>query len=132
MIQTIITVDPVYVQEFVRSWVKALRSGDYIQGQMRLLQSSPYEGPRYCCLGVACEIANVGKLPLEDGSVSFQFGPNESASNTALPPLLREAIGITPEFERKLQKANDDEQKSFSEIADMIEEYYRDLGFTIY
>ena len=39
-------------------WIKALRSGEYMQGQNYLHQTdSGQKEHRYCCLGVLCELA---------------------------------------------------------------------------
>lgn len=54
--------------EIKAKWVAALRSGEYQQGDRQLR-----DGDRYCCLGVLCEVADLGitpegKLPLKGGS----------------------------------------------------------------
>ncbi len=44
--------------ENMRLWVAALRSGEFAQGRKRLAQSGDGGATwRYCCLGVACELA---------------------------------------------------------------------------
>lgn len=40
-------------KRLVKAWIKALRSGKYLQGQGELYNS---EANTYCCLGVACHI----------------------------------------------------------------------------
>jgi hypothetical protein len=49
--------------ERVQLWIDALRSGEYEQGQGHLRKEEPL-GARYCCLGVAQEVA------LDNGWVS--------------------------------------------------------------
>ena len=40
----------------IKRWVKALRSGKYKQG-LGALKATDSEGkPRYCCLGVLCDL----------------------------------------------------------------------------
>jgi|SRR6478752_6819975 len=39
-------------EAFKTEWIKRLRSGDYVQGQGQLRSEN-----KYCCLGVACDIA---------------------------------------------------------------------------
>lgn len=39
-------------QQRVRDWIKALRSGNYQQGESAL----HLKGDGYCCLGVACDL----------------------------------------------------------------------------
>lgn len=38
-----------------QKWVKALRSGEYVQGKVFLVSTSK-RGDRFCCLGVLCEL----------------------------------------------------------------------------
>jgi len=46
--------------EHRRQWIEALRSGNYKQGTGTLRA-----GDNYCCLGVACEVSELGKwVPL--------------------------------------------------------------------
>ena len=40
-----------------RLWVKALRSGDYLQGDGQLHRTDTEPDESFCCLGVACDIA---------------------------------------------------------------------------
>lgn len=101
----------------LKLWVEALRSGKYKQA-VSVLRS----GDRFCCLGVACELAvdagvaersgdgysdsygsEVGKLPVE---VVFWLG-------------LKTSYGEIPG--RKSLIAMNDSGRSFSEIADIIE-----------
>ena len=39
------------------NWVKALRSGNYVQGQQLLFYENNYGKQLYCCLGVYCALA---------------------------------------------------------------------------
>lgn len=49
----------------IRLWVDALRSGAYERGEKYLATSDNPDGPyRYCCLGVACEVAIANGVPL--------------------------------------------------------------------
>lgn len=43
--------------EFIKLWVEALRSGEYKQTKATLVDTES-KTPKYCCLGVACEIVN--------------------------------------------------------------------------
>lgn len=42
--------------ENIQKWIAALRSGKYIQVDGRLKDAQDRKHPKYCCLGVACEI----------------------------------------------------------------------------
>jgi len=106
--------------ELKAKWLEALRSGKYdqISGQLRV-------GNCFCCLGVLCDIANpkgwddeewndvVGE---EDGE---DYGVTRCVSE--LPDRFRSRIGMTFEHQERLVRMNDDERKSFSQIADYIE-----------
>lgn len=44
--------------EVKRIWIEALRSGEFVQGKMRLHTIDPVTGQhKYCCLGVLCKLA---------------------------------------------------------------------------
>ena len=43
-------------KEIKEKWLKALRSGEYTQGQGFLKQMKD-NTPQYCCLGILCDIA---------------------------------------------------------------------------
>jgi hypothetical protein len=61
------TIWPKLPKAFKKKWLKALRSGDYQQGEAYLKNKSWDEATEYCCLGVACEVAgakiNMKKYP---------------------------------------------------------------------
>lgn len=59
-------------EHHIRLWVDALRSGKYSQGRSRLARCSPDEGLRYCCLGVACEVAREHGVNLTITSENFE------------------------------------------------------------
>ena len=50
-------------KDFKKEWIKALKSGNYVQGAGSLRKdpthSTPDCKPTYCCLGVACSVAGV-------------------------------------------------------------------------
>src|SRR5258708_2356684 len=92
----------------VRAWVKALRSGEYRQGNFMLRPTDD----TYCCLGVACEVAqlpyraNAGALPDE---VAEYYGLDND-------PLLTSRYTCVA--------ANDPGGWSFKRIATAIEKRY--------
>lgn len=122
-------------QDVIKMWVKALRSGKYIQGRGRLKMEVPEKEGKpahfeHCCLGVLCEelkIAN--KLDTSDVSSSgkllsrayefdtigfdwtFQAGEvdnlDEYRSTTELPEPLREVLGMDDEDMHTLVAFND-------------------------
>lgn len=50
----------------LRLWVEALESGEFRQGRLKNVIQTP-DGPHYCCLGVANEIAWRNGCPRPDG-----------------------------------------------------------------
>lgn len=87
-------------KELKAKWVKALRSGEFEQGQNEL------EGPgnRFCCLGVLCSLE---AKPTTGSGISFSYRwAGERVGSRAYS---------------KLIDMNDNLCLSFSEIADYIE-----------
>lgn len=97
--------------EFKKKWVAALRSGEYKQGKTHLYKSA---SDTYCCLGVAGAICGV---PLKSMDNNPFFWEREIVGDVSNYPM-RLAEGM-PNI-KELMKMNDDEE-SFSEIADYIE-----------
>lgn len=82
--------------ELKAKWVKALRSGEYEQARETLRTRRPEGHFAYCCLGVLMDIT---------GEAHFNY-------------TLIEQLGVR---NSTFIKMNDDDRKSFSEIADYIE-----------
>lgn len=98
------------INENARKWVKALRSGKYKQGKECLRN-----GERFCCLGVACELAK------DSGVIKKYFGTDQF-----MPEKVREWLGLISDSgecacgTESLATANDN-GITFFEIADLIE-----------
>lgn len=69
--------------EFIEKWLEALESGEYKQGQgyLRRLNGKP----KYCCLGVACEVAS---------KLSVRVDYFDVSNNKCLPESLAKFIGV--------------------------------------
>ncbi len=92
--------------EIKASWVAALRSGEYDQGEGLLkFNETETEKASYCCLGVLCDLAvQAGVLgtPHRRASGSWSFGLEDEAdpynylnySETVLPDSVREWAGL--------------------------------------
>ena len=103
-------------------WMAALRSGKYQQIQETLMGVSEFGETGYCCLGVLNNLFYLGPMEVES--------PNENG-------LTFEGHDITynhiikftqdPKISRIAMEMND-KGKSFSEIADALEEYYYSKG----
>lgn len=96
-------------EEFKKNWVAALRSGDY--EQYRGGSMCNRDGTKFCCLGVARIIFGVPKENVN----------GRGCYNEGLPEIL---LGYADggSVAEKLVSMNDLDGKSFSEIADYIEE----------
>lgn len=110
--------------------VAALRSGEFRQTTGNL-RSRDEQGDCYCVLGVACEISGLGQWEAA-GLKMFEYVPEADpldGRTGGLPRVVREHFGFTTdggEFRRDGRYAaltieNDTEQRSFAELADLIE-----------
>lgn len=119
-------------------WVGALRSGEYDQTRNVLAIFQDGEKTKCCCLGVLCLIQNVPNQPslVVGGARAFNFpgGFTESTmpqlewfsmmlrsswdEEMTAPDKVDDTLGNS--IMAKLVNMNDQENKSFSEIADWI------------
>lgn len=114
-----ITTNGKTVAENRATWVEALRSGKYQQGQGCLKKDLSDGTTRYCCIGVACEIFGIeqSKSVIDN---AYYFGAyNRAYAPEQLKKLLyMDTIGST---NRSYLTALNDRGVSFERIADMIE-----------
>jgi hypothetical protein len=96
-----------------KAWLAALRSGEFEQGN-NFLKS----GVRYCCLGVACELAERAGV----GHAWPGSSPHDLRTSF-VPPNVQQWLGI--HHEHTFASMND-QGKSFSEIADYAEAHEND------
>ncbi len=91
-----------------QKWVEALRSGRYEQTTGVLC-----DGSAMCCLGVLCDVVD------PDGwTFDKQIHQGESGTPSEH---LSEQVGLPLDYQDLLVAMNDDEKKTFLEIADWIE-----------
>lgn len=126
---------PKLVPEFKVKWIKALRSGEYAQGQscLRLNEGSK---PQFCCLGVACDLFDSSRWGYQPPPDSERRKEQEWAGESRLPPneldeevfVLKSRVNdemnladVLYDAFDKLARLNDN-GKTFVEIADWIEE----------
>lgn len=114
-------------EPIAKQWIAALRSGKYAQATGALRTSDGF-----CCLGVLCDLNGV-KWTLDEGDGSFiALGATEILplsiqewaglnSNSGIIPF-REVAGRDHEL-----SALNDNGKTFSEIADIIEAHWAEL-----
>ena len=132
-------------RDVATTWVAALRSGSYAQGQMFLTARQPdADAPRHCCLGVLCELAvDAGVVAARwlDSPIgttrrraygaqgATQFLPREVLVWAGLDPTRSSPYVVTddPALRRDVSRQvtfvdlNDDRRLTFDEIADVIE-----------
>lgn len=112
-------------------WVKALRSGDYEQGQGAMRVG---EGPDacYCGLGVAAHLAGIEflRLPHDDGEAPHLFGvvieSDPVPQSSYLPRWLNELLGIYECDNETLNMVNDADGNGefaygFAHVANVVE-----------
>jgi len=106
-----------------KQWVDALRSGKFVQGTGSL-QSFVGKDAEYCCLGVACKVAEESDIPIVYDSGTELYGGDLSAQ-----PNVRSWFGFVGDngktsesIDRDLTFLNDDVGMNFSKIANYIEE----------
>lgn len=98
-------------EEMAKKWVEALRSGNFQQGKGRLLMDN-----KFCCLGVLCEISG------EHWYTQGAYLPERIMLETGV----QTSHGVIPSHGDSLVCLNDS-GKSFSDIADIIERYWKEL-----
>lgn len=113
-----------------QKWIDALRSGRYIQGK-KFLKRSVNDAPKYCCLGVLCEIEgkewnliadftnNVMRYDVQSPEDKVLVYAAESSVGM-LPEHTRILVGLPSSIEHELIRMND-QGTDFNEIANYIE-----------
>lgn len=96
------TVRPMTAED-KRVWLEALRSGSYTQGRTQLKRDG-----RYCCLGVANEVCDLGINNHQAFLRSYRAVPAQ-------------VMFLPTETQRLLSLKNDNQRWSFDQIADYIE-----------
>ena len=123
-------------EEIKNIWVKALRSGDYQQGEGMLVNDG-----KFCCLGVLCDLhrhetdSAAWKTAGDENDTVLQYTPLDSAIASqreagVLPPFVMKWSGVrTPQgtINNGSLTALNDSGSSFSEIADYIDENWKTL-----
>ena len=109
-------------EEVAKAWVAALRGGKYEQAEGALRA-----GSGFCCLGVLCDISKQGEWRQGDDHHPQTY----LEQRTYLPAqvqLWAEVRGEDPYTSTKeTLSALNDRGLSFEEIADIIEQHWRDL-----
>lgn len=124
-------------REGAQRWLDALRSGDYVQGRNALRRANN----TFCCLGVACDVLFPNRWKLDPSEVYVFTSMNGEVMWGTLSHELIGALALSFAGSRldgkdhaftdswaisTLTAANDDYGKTFNEIADAVEAYYKE------
>ena len=108
--------------EFKIRWIKALRSGNYNQGE-GYLYDNKCNDKAYCCLGVACSIQGYSNSYIQ----SAAFIHKDSFSGLKYNPtkIPKQLTGLADDYDLIdfLSRTNDNSNYCFNDIADWIEEH---------
>lgn len=112
-------------KEIAQKWCEALRSGEYIQGKQYL-----QKGNKFCCLGVLCDLAT--KEGVCNKSIDLYNIADFDKYFCGLPKSVIDWSGMKSRHgmyddQKTLATCNDSLNKTFSEIADIIEEKWEQL-----
>ncbi len=108
------------LNENVKLWVEALRSGEYKQTSTRLERLGTVNS--YCCLGVACKVAEKEGIKLEFNSIGELAGAGLENQTAVMKWLkITNPDGYYSNRKQSLMNDNDSQGKTFPEIADIIE-----------
>jgi hypothetical protein len=106
--------------ELRREWLDALRSGNYQQCQRQLRHNDGY-----CCLGVLCDISEMGSWKNPDNDKEFEFAYADGLTESAiLPKPIRELVGISDTLQHSLICKNDNNEADFNTIANFLEKHF--------
>ena len=95
-------------------WVGALRSGEYKQTRGTLQFNNCF-----CCLGVACKVAEQHSVPIDKRLNSDRIHIIRGGNLFASQPAVKSWLGLKRENE--CMRLNDSQGQSFPQIADYIE-----------
>ncbi len=98
-------------------WVKALRSGDYKQGRLRLRKKD-----KFCCLGVLCNL----HAQAHPAIAAKEKSPETYLGNIAVLPGLVEkwsGVYVTYDLTTKNDGTEGEKKHNFNQIADYIEKH---------
>lgn len=103
-------------QEMKTKWIAALESGEYDQGTQFLRRVEN----KFCCLGVLCDLdakeSGVDNWKIDKGGKGYRY----KGTSIYLPQTLYDKYDIPTTETETLISLNDEENKSFIEIAAYI------------
>lgn len=105
-------------RDFAEKWVAALRSGEYKRGILKLYNARE---DCYCCLGIAGLVCGMNNEELNDHPLLVHALTTNPENKNKIPEILN-GYATQGTLIRKLTTMNDDQSKSFPQIADWIEQ----------
>lgn len=122
-----------YDPEFRELWLSTLEGDEYKQAK-EYLRREYSDGPKFCCLGVACDlymkqfqkgqweetIPNNTTANMSSFTMTPNLGERDSIYDGDLPPEVLETLGLYVSHEVRCITMNDAEGLSFKEIAKTI------------
>jgi hypothetical protein len=114
------------------AWVKALRSGNYKQGQNKLYANEPGANrASYCCLGVLCRVIERSEDPEHEKLQKLVDAWRDQSTVHEVSEKLCAGFGLARRLkadvaetvEARLIWINDANGASFRKIADWVEEH---------
>ncbi len=114
-------------QSIAKRWVKILRSGEIEQAKRHL---NPISG-KMCCLGVLCNMAlieGICDVEYDNNSDAYRFDDERDILPSSVVKWsgMKSTVGDYP-GKSCLSHDNDNNGKSFLEIADIIEKHWEKL-----
>ena len=92
--------------ELRKRWIEALRSGKY-ERSTSMLRHKSYG---FCCLGVLCDISNLGNWELQENSDHYRYVIDEQRHSSFLPEQIVNRIGTsgTVDFSFEVEKISNE------------------------
>lgn len=125
-------------QNIIKTWIAALRSGDFKQTKGTLKSTRRNGNASYCCLGVLVEVcgnkkekatlldmldANKYVAPKGGVGLGHYVKGGQDASAGDLSPTMMTRVGLTPDHCAELIEMNDSQNRRFGTIANFIEKH---------
>lgn len=126
-------------KEYLERWTKALRSGEYRQGQKALVRQDFAGNNLYCCLGVLCELVKFEVGGSWDGNefvINSRSDFNDDRCYSYLPGIVADLVGLSKNAQQNIAAKNDLKNpdgtptSDFATIADYLEQHHESPDFT--
>lgn len=113
-------------KEFAEKWLKALRSGEYAQGQNKLCNSDS----EYCCLGVAGAICGLSEEYMNDKDNTDYFYSDEVPEEYPEELIYNYSCNSYPSILAGLNDGSSKPDKNYPEGTSFVEGADKKLGYS--